>query len=101
MAAASDNASRLSCVAASQQPRHRHARCSPAGRPSAPRVPTLGDRRDAVAARRSITAEAHLSFLGSALTSSEAFSNFTALERIKHTAAVPIAVHPHWQQMLT
>ena len=38
---ASDHASRLSCVAASQQPRHRHARCSPAGRPSAPRVPIL------------------------------------------------------------
>ena len=58
---ASDHASRLSCVAASQQPRHRHARCSPAGRPSAPRVPTLGDGRDAVAARRSKTGEAHLS----------------------------------------
>ena len=38
MAAASDNASRLSCVAASQQPRHRHARCSPAGRPCTARA---------------------------------------------------------------
>ena len=69
---------------ASQQPRHRHACCSPAERPSASRVPTLGDGRDAVAERRSKTREAHLSpsFRGSAITSGEAFSSVLCLERL-------------------